>query len=82
MYLFMVDYWLPFPSSEYGGLQCVVAENEDEVINLLLEEVDDCYREEYEYYKQRIKANVSKSVRLKLDSSIRIESGIVKEFIT
>lgn len=82
MYLFMVDYWLPFPSSEYGGLQCFVAENEDDVINLLLAEVDDCYKEQCEDYKQRIKANVSKSVRLKLDSSIRIESGIVKEFIT
>lgn len=82
MYLFMVDYWLPFPSSEYGGLQCVVAENEDEVINLLLEEVDDYYKEGYENYEQLIKANVSKSVRLKLNSSIRIESGIVNEFLT
>ena len=34
-YLYLVDYWVPFPSSEYGGLVSVIAENEQECHDLL-----------------------------------------------
>ena len=29
-YLYIVDYWVPFPSSEYGGVISVIAENDQE----------------------------------------------------
>jgi len=29
-YLYIVDYWVPFPSSEYGGVINVIAENDIE----------------------------------------------------
>ena len=34
-YLYLIDYWVPFPSSEYGGLVCVIAENDSEAFDLL-----------------------------------------------
>jgi hypothetical protein len=34
-YLYLVDYWVPFPSSEYGGLIGVIAENDQECHDLL-----------------------------------------------
>lgn len=34
-YLYIVDYWVPFPSSEYGGLINVIAENDNECHDLL-----------------------------------------------
>lgn len=38
MNLYLVSYWVPFPSSEYGGVYAVVAENDTQCINLLMEE--------------------------------------------
>jgi hypothetical protein len=34
-YLYLVDYWVPFPSSEYGGVVSVIAENDQECHDLL-----------------------------------------------
>jgi hypothetical protein len=42
-YLYLVDYWVPFPSSEYGGVVSVIAENDNECHDVLLE-----WRDEYE----------------------------------
>jgi hypothetical protein len=41
-YLYLVDYWVPFPSSEYGGVISVIGENDNEVHDLLLD-----WRDEY-----------------------------------
>ena len=82
MYIFLVDYWLPQGSSQYGGLQCVVAQNEDVVIKILAESVDDFYKKEYDDFEQCIKDCVNRSVRLKLDDTIRLEPGIVTQFLT
>ena len=41
-YLYIVNYWVPFPSSEYGGVISVIGENDNEVHDLLLD-----WREEY-----------------------------------
>ena len=40
-YLYLVDYWVPFPSSEYGGVLSVIAENDNECYDLLLDWRDD-----------------------------------------
>jgi hypothetical protein len=37
-FLYIVDYWVPFPSSEYGGVINVIAESDSEVFNLLSNE--------------------------------------------
>lgn len=46
-YLYLVDYWVPFPSSEYGGVLSVIAENDSECHDLLLDWRDD-YTSEYD----------------------------------
>jgi hypothetical protein len=44
-YLYLVDYWVPFPSSEYGGIVSVIAENDEECHDLLrdCDDFDDRY---------------------------------------
>lgn len=82
MYIFLVDYWVTGWDSEFGGLQCIIAENEDEVIKILCETVGEYYIKIYPDYKELITNCVRESKRYKLESGIRYQSGIVKEFIT
>jgi len=44
-YLYIVDYWVPFPSSEYGGLVNLIAESDTEAFEILAAEkqFDDRY---------------------------------------
>ena len=37
MFLYVGDYWVEFPESEYGGTWVVMAENEDQAVELLKE---------------------------------------------
>jgi len=83
MFIFLVDYWMNFPFSEYGGIQCVIAENDDDaVVKILSETVDEHYIQFYPDYKELITDCVKRSKRYKLDHGIRYQSGIVEEFIT
>jgi len=44
--LYLVDYWVPFPSSEYGGMVAVVAEDDNECHDVLMnwrDELDSKY---------------------------------------
>lgn len=34
-YLYLIDYWVPFPSSEYGGLVAVIADSDTEAFEIL-----------------------------------------------
>lgn len=36
-YLYLVDFWVPFPASEYSGLIAVIGKNDNEVHDILLE---------------------------------------------
>ena len=44
-YMYVVDYWVPFPASEYGGLITLIAENDTEALELLSDE--ESFHEEY-----------------------------------
>jgi hypothetical protein len=46
-YIYLVDYWVPFPSSEYGGVISVIGKNDNEVHDLLLDWRDD-YNSEFD----------------------------------
>ena len=78
-YFYLVDYWVPFPSSEYGGVVSVIAENNNECHDVLLE-----WRDEYENtHDSRIMENVSKALRFHLDSiHDDEESRVVDSFTT
>ena len=74
-YLYIVDYWVPFPSSEYGGLINLIAENDTEAFNILSQE------ESYdEKYVNLIMPNVVSAQKFNL--SDEYESGIIDSFTT
>ena len=76
-YLYIVDYWVPFPQSEYGGVINVIAENEDEVFTLLSNPEEPFYNERF---LSLIKPNISKAQKLTLTDTY--QSGIIDAFIT
>ena len=73
--LYIVDYWVPFPSSEYGGVVSLIAENDTEAFELLAEEegFDD-------KYQNLIMPNVVKAQKFALVDEY--ESGIIDAFTT
>ncbi len=73
--LYIVDYWVPFPSSEYGGVVSLIAEDDTEAFELLSEE--DGFDEKYQ---DRIMPNVVKAQKFKLVDDY--ESGIIDAFTT
>jgi hypothetical protein len=74
--LYIVDYWVGFPTSEYGGIITVIAKDDNECHDLLLN-----WRDEYsESYDDRILANVVKAPRFALVEEE--ESRIVDSFVT
>lgn len=73
--LYIVDYWVPFPSSEYGGVVNLIAEDDTEAFELLSnEEGFD------ENYQNLIMPNVVKAQKFKLVDDY--ESGIIDAFTT
>jgi hypothetical protein len=77
-YLYLVNYWVPFPSSEYGGLIAVVAENDNQCHDVLIDWRDECESS----YDDRIQENVYKATRLMLSNEEEEEIGIVDSFLT
>ena len=75
-YLYLVDYWVPFPSSEYGGLLNVVAENDNQCHDILLDWRDECDTKYDNLIMEKV--NVAPVYALADD----IESGIVETFTT
>ena len=73
--LYIVDYWVPFPSSEYGGLINLIASNDTEAFTILSEEesFDDRYTD-------RIMERVVNAQKFALKDEY--ESGILEAFTT
>ena len=75
-FLYLVDYWVPFPSSEYGGLIGVIAEDDNECHDLLLD-----WRDEYNAtHDNRIMERVVNANKFALANNE--ESCIVDTFTT
>jgi succinate dehydrogenase flavin-adding protein (antitoxin of CptAB toxin-antitoxin module) len=74
-FLYIVDYWVPFPSSEYGGVINVIAESDSEVFNLLSNE-----KGFDNQYQDRIMPNIIKAQKFSLLDDY--ESAIIEAFTT
>lgn len=74
-YLYIVDYWVPFPSSEYGGVINVIAENDNECHDILRDSDDYDAR-----YHPKIMERVVAAPRFALVDEE--ESRIVESFTT
>ena len=75
--LYIVDYWIPFPQSEYGGVVNVIADDDSEAFELLASEEQ--FNEEY---VDLIMPCVIKATKLNLSDDMKYESGIIDAFIT
>jgi len=73
--LYIVDYWVPFPSSEYGGVVNLIAENDTEAFAILSQE-----KEYDEQYVNLIMPNVVSAQKFVLQDDY--ESGIIDSFTT
>jgi hypothetical protein len=60
-YMYLVNYWVPFPSSEYGGLQCVIARNKEEVKAVIKEIAGELLLDSFHDSDARIEARVNKA---------------------
>ena len=74
-YLYIVDYWVPIPQSEYGGIVNVIADNEIEVFDILRSE--EKFPSEY---VDLIMNSVVKAQKFALVDDY--ESGIIDVFVT
>lgn len=79
--IYLVGYWLPFPYSEYGGVQVVIAENDEECVRILADQEDDFHKEEFPNYVECITEQVKRAKKFPLDGRVRNE-GIVYRFLT
>lgn len=60
-YLYIVGYWVPFPSSEYGGLQCILARNKEEAKEAIKEAAGDFMVESFKDAEERIEMRLNKA---------------------
>lgn len=72
-FLYIVDHAIPFPSSEYGGLYTVIAENNDECFDLISNHYEyDGYSSSFGKLKENI-INAHKFALLNEEPSAIIE---------
>ena len=76
-YIYVGDYWVPFPSSEYGGQWVVIASDDQECAEILERNSTSLFNEEY---VTEIRSAVEKARRFKLAENV--ESGVVDMFFT
>lgn len=77
-YLYIVDYWVPYPASDGGGILNVIAEDDDECFTLLSPEN---FQEFNEQYANLIMPKVKAATKFELVNSEE-ESRIVDAFLT
>lgn len=76
-FLYIVDHFVPFPQSEYGGVWNVIAEDDDECFDLIVAEDNGNF---YEKYYSDLRENIINSRTYQL--SEEIESQVVESFTT
>lgn len=75
-YLFVVDHFVSFPSSEYGGLWNVIASDAEECFDLIVSEDNDMYPTHY----GKLRENIEKANKYQLADEL--ESQVVESFLT
>jgi len=75
-FLYIVEHFVPFPQSEYGGVWNVIASDDDECFDLITERDQEF---NVKYYGN-LRNNIQNSTVLALEG--QLESGIVEEFTT
>ncbi len=76
-FLYIVSHYVPFPSSEYGGLWNVIAQDDDECFDLISAEDNGNF---YEKYYSDLKENILNAQTFALAEDV--ESAVVESFTT
>lgn len=76
-FFYIVDHYVPFPSSEYGGIWNVIAEDDDECFDLITGADDGDFNSQYYGH---LRENILKSRTYTLSEDLK--SQIVEEFTT
>ena len=76
-FIYILDYWVPFPSSEYGGLVTLIAENDQEAFDILAEEEQ---LDPDNAHIDKLMPNIINATKLKLAEEYK--SGIIDVFVT
>jgi len=76
-FLYIVDHYVPFPNSEYGGIWNVIAIDDDECFDLISAEDDGNFNEAH---YNRLRENIMKARTFALAEDL--ESEVVEEFTT
>ena len=76
MNLYIVDHFIPFPQSEYGGVWNVIASDDEECFDLITAADDNQFPE---YYGQ-LRGNISKSSKYTVVGNV--EPKVVTSFLT
>jgi hypothetical protein len=74
---YIVDHYVPFPSSEYGGIWNVIAEDDDECFDLITGADDGDFNQKFYAH---LRENILNSRTYALAEEL--ESKIVEEFTT
>ena len=75
-FIYVVDHYVPFPSSEYGGVWNVVAENDEECFDLITEEDG----EFNSHYFSELRQNINNADKYTLLDEL--PSKVVTSFLT
>lgn len=75
-FFYVVEHFVPFPQSEYGGLWIVVAKDDNECFDLITERDEEFNTQFY----GELSRNIKNARIYALDDDV--ESGIVEEFTT
>ena len=75
-FLYILDYFVPQFQSEYGGLLNVIAENDEECFDIVVEWDNETWTE----YYSKLRENVVKAPRYALAEDV--ESTVVESFTT
>ena len=76
-FLYIIDYWIPIPVSEYGGVLCVISESDSEVAAVIRNEDSIPQKEGFENLMLK---NIQEAEKLPLSGDF--ESGIISAFLT
>ena len=76
-FLYIVQHYVPFPTSEYGGLWNVIAKDDDECFDLISAEDDGNF---YEKYYTDLRENILNSQTFALAEDV--DSAVVESFTT
>ena len=76
-FLYIVQHYIPFPASEYGGLGNVIAQDDDECFDLITAEDNGGF---YEKYYTDLRENILNSQTFALAEDL--DSSVVESFTT